>query len=129
MLHQEGFFGKPMDEGHLQLSLIESCYLMNCGVLKIEKRNHEILDFAQFSEIATSIESDFMIKYDVYEKLRNSGLVPKTGFKFGTHFRVYKSFDLTSHSDYLVHAISHDHIFSLQQVSRRSGLPTVLKKK
>lgn len=128
MLHNEGFFGKPMDEGHLQLSLIESCYLMNCGILEIEKRNHEKLDFASFSEIASRIESDFMIKYKVYEKLRKSGLVPKTGFKFGTHFRVYKSFDSRSHSDYLVHAISHDHIFSLQQVSRAVRLANSVKK-
>ncbi len=128
MLHNEGFFGKPMDEGHLQLSLVESCYLLNKGVMKIEKRNHEKLDFTEFSDIATSIESDFMIKYKVYEKLRNSGLVPKTGFKFGTHFRVYKSFDLTSHSDYLVHAISHDHIFSLQQVSHAVRLANSVKK-
>jgi tRNA-intron endonuclease len=128
ILHKEGFFGKPMDEGHLQLSLIESCYLMNCGILNIEKRNHEKLDFAQFCENATRIESDFMIKYEVYEKLRNSGLVPKTGFKFGTHFRVYKSFDSISHSDYLVHAISHDHVFSLQQVSRAVRLANSVKK-
>jgi len=128
MLHKEGFFGKPMDEGHLQLSLIESCYLMNCKVLEIEKRNHEKLDFSTFSEIAARIESDFMIKYKVYEELRNCGLVPKTGFKFGTHFRVYKSFDSISHSDYLVHAISHDHIFSLQQVSRAVRLANSVKK-
>lgn len=128
MLHKEGFFGKPIDEGHLQLSLVESCYLMNSGVMEIEKRDHEKLDFAEFSDIATRIESDFMLKYKVYEKLRNSGLVPKTGFKFGTHFRVYKSFDSISHSDYLVHAISHDHIFSLQQVSRAVRLANSVKK-
>ena len=128
MLHKEGFFGKPMDEGHLQLSLIESCFLMNCRILEIENRNHEKLDFAKFSEIAASIESDFIIKFKVYEKLRNCGLVPKTGFKFGTHFRVYKSFDSISHSDYLVHAISHDHIFSLQQVSRAIRLANSVKK-
>lgn len=128
MLHKEGFFGKPIDEGHLQLSLVESCYLMNSGVMEIEKRDHEKLDFAEFSDIATRIESDFMLKYKVYEKLRYSGLVPKTGFKFGTHFRVYKSFDSISHSDYLVHAISHDHIFSLQQVSRAVRLANSVKK-
>lgn len=128
LLHKEGFFGKPMDEGHLQLSLVESCYLLNKGIMEIEKRNHEKLDFAEFSDIAASIESDFMIKYKVYEKLRNSGLVPKTGFKFGTHFRVYKSFNSNSHSDYLVHVISHDHIFSLQQVSRAVRLANSVKK-
>src|SRR3989304_7577581 len=39
LLHNEGFFGKPMDEGHLQLSLVESSYLLNCEILEIETRN------------------------------------------------------------------------------------------
>lgn len=128
MLHNEDFFGKLMDEGHLQLSLVESCYLLNNSILEIEKRDHEKLDFTEFSDIATRIESDFIIKYKVYEKLRKSGLVPKTGFKFGTHFRVYRSFDSKSHSDFLVHAISQDHVFSLQQVSRAVRLANSVKK-
>ncbi|MDP2768177.1 MAG: tRNA-intron lyase [Candidatus Methanoperedens sp.] len=130
VLHKEGFFGKPMDQGHLQLSLVESCYLLNRGVLKIQ-RNRETLNFAEFSGIACNIESDFMIKYTVYEKLRDSGLVPKTGFKFGTHFRVYKTFEALSslhHSDYLVHAIEHDHVFSLQQLSRAVRLANSVRK-
>jgi tRNA-intron endonuclease len=131
ILYKEGFFGKPMDEGHLQLSLVESCYLLNKGILEIEKRNHEMLDFAEFSRLASEIEADFVIKYAVYEKLRNSGLVPKTGFKFGTHFRVYKDFETLSelsHSDYLVHSIEHDHVFSLQQLSRAVRLANSVRK-
>ena len=93
-LQKDGFFGKPMDEGHLQLSLIESCYLLKKGILEIENRNKELLDFDSFSKSASNIESNFMIKYAVYEKLRNDGLVPKTGFKFGTHFRVYKKIEM-----------------------------------
>ncbi len=130
-LHNEGFFGKMMDEGHLQLSLIESSYLLNNGILEIEKRNHKRLDFVEFTGLASEIESDFTIKYKVYEKLRNSGLVPKTGFKFGTHFRVYKNFENLSsvtHSDYLVHAIEHGHVFSLQQLSRAVRLAIQVRK-
>jgi tRNA-intron endonuclease len=131
ILHNEGFFGKPMDEGHLQLSLVESCYLLKKGILEIEQRNHERLDFVRFSRCASTIESDFMIKYAVYEKLRDCGFVPKTGFKFGTHFRVYKKFEgikKLSHSDYLVHAIEQDHIFSLQQLSRAVRLANSVRK-
>ncbi len=126
-----GFFGKPMDEGHLQLSLIESCYLLKNGFLEIEQRDHARLDFAGFTRLASGIESDFMIKYAVYEKLRNSGLVPKTGFKFGTHFRVYKNFKTLaelSHSDYLVHAVERTHVFSLQQLSRAVRLANSVRK-
>ncbi len=130
ILLNSGFFGKPMDEGHLQLSLVESYYLLNNGILGIEKRNNK-LSSCEFSRLASKIESDFMIKYAVYEKLRNSGLVPKTGFKFGTHFRVYKNFESLSglsHSDYLVHAIEHSHVFSLQQLSRAVRLANSVRK-
>jgi tRNA-intron endonuclease, archaea type len=130
-LQKDGFFGKPMDEGHLQLSLIESCYLLNKEILEIEDRNHMLLDFKMFTKTASDIESDFMIKYAVYEKLRNNGLVPKTGFKFGTHFRVYKKIDdmiNLPHSDYLVHAVEQGHIFSLQQLSRAVRLANSVRK-
>ncbi len=131
VLQKDGFFGKPMDEGHLQLSLIESCYLLKKDILEIENRNHELLNFKMFVKAASSIESNFMIKYAVYEKLRNNGLVPKTGFKFGTHFRVYKKIEdniKLPHSDYLVHAIEHDHVFSLQQLSRAVRLANSVRK-
>jgi tRNA-intron endonuclease len=130
-LQGDGFYGKPMDEGHLQLSLVESCYLLKKEVLKIENREHKLLDFEMFTKSASNIESDFRIKYAVYEKLRNNGLVPKTGFKFGTHFRVYKKIDdmkKLPHSDYLVHAIEQGHIFSLQQLSRAVRLANSVRK-
>jgi tRNA intron endonuclease len=130
-LQRQGFFGKPMDEGHLQLSLVESCYLLKNGVLEIEDRDKLKLDYTDFSTIASKIESNFMVKYAVYENLRNSGLVPKTGFKFGTHFRVYKKIEDMAklpHSDYLIHAIEHDHIFSLQQLSRAVRLANSVRK-
>ncbi len=130
LLHHDGFFGKPMNEGHLQLSLIESCYLLSKGILDIEQKNENI-DPATFLRMASIIDSDFMIKYRVYEKLRDNGLIPKTGFKFGTHFRVYKKIENLSHmphSDYLVHAIPHNHVFSLQQLSRSVRLANSVRK-
>lgn len=127
-LRSDGFFGMPMDEG-LQLSLIESCYLLKNGILEVEQKNKKKLGFEEFSGIASKIEADFMIKFAVYEKLRNNGLIPKTGFKFGTHFRVYNSFEsISKHSDYLVHAIEHSHVFSLQQLSRAVRLANSVRK-
>lgn len=130
MLHSNGFFGKLMDNSYLQLSLVESGYLLNNGIIGIEKENHKIC-FDEFSRLASKVESDFMIKYMVYEKLRNSKLVPKTGFKFGTHFRVYRNFESISelsHSDYLVHAVEQDYVFSLQQLSRSVRLAHSVRK-
>lgn len=130
-LQRRGFFGNPMDEGHLQLSLVESCFLLKNGVMEIEDRDKNMLDFIDFSTKASKIESNFMVKYAVYENLRNNGLVPKTGFKFGTHFRAYKKIEDMAklpHSDYLIHAIEQDHIFSLQQLSRAVRLANSVRK-
>lgn len=126
-LRSDGFFGMPMDEG-LQLSLVESCYLLKNGILEVEQKNKK-LGFEEFLGIASKIEADFMTKFSVYEKLRDNGLIPKTGFKFGTHFRVYRSFEsISKHSDYLVHAIEHSHVFSLQQLSRAVRLANSVRK-
>ena len=131
LLHDKGFFGKYIGEGHLQLSLVESGYLLKKDVLEIEKQGTDTLDFDRFSGLASEIESDFMIKFKAYETLRDNGIVPKTGFKFGAHFRIYKDFKEIStitHSDNLVHAIEHDHVFLLQQLSRAVRLANSVRK-
>jgi len=73
---KKDFSGKPMDEGHLQLSLVESWLPPENGILAIEHRD-DLMDFTGFSNYASLIESDFPLKYAVYQELRNKGLVPR----------------------------------------------------
>ena len=54
-------------------------------------------------------------EYEVYRDLRNKGLIVKSGFKYGTHFRAYED-SMEEHSKYLVHVISEKE--ELQKVSR-----------
>lgn len=112
-LHRNYFFGRKLDEFRLQLSLVESGYLLSKQWIQIE---HKEID--AFNEHAEGIEPGYMLKYLVYSDLRDGGLVVKTGFKFGTHFRVYKKFGISTHSEYLVHTIPSDHVFSLPELSR-----------
>jgi tRNA-intron endonuclease len=132
-LHQDGFYGKPLDDERLQLSLVESAYLMERNFISIESsETGDLLDFDAFSVVASSIEPDFLRKYRAYADLRDSGLVPKTGFKFGTHFRVYTQVSLTGkmpHSEYLVHAIPWDHVFILPVMSRAVRLANSVRKR
>lgn len=132
-LHNNGFFGKPLDESRLQLSLVESAYLLNKSIIKIvDGKSGNTLDFKDFSSRATEIEPEFFRKYWVYKDLRENGLVVKTGFKFGSHFRVYKqvkSLDKMPHSEYLVHAIPIDYVFSLQVMSRAIRLAQSVRKR
>jgi tRNA-intron endonuclease len=86
-LHDHGFYGKPVG-GRLQLSIVESAYLLEKGLVKIADRSGNALGLEEFKEKAREIESDFDLKYSVYRDLRERRLVVKTGFKFGTDFRV-----------------------------------------
>jgi tRNA-intron endonuclease len=129
----EYFYGKPLDEERLQLSLIESGYLLEQGVINIQSDNGDKkMDFNEFAKKSSEIEPEFFRKYAVYKDLRNKGCVPKTGFKFGTHFRVYGQIDSVSqipHSEYLIHAIPSDFIFALPVMSRAIRLAGSVRKR
>lgn len=119
-LHINNFYGKLTKEKRLLLSLVEAAYLMKKNVLEI--------DTGQFIEYASSIESDFLDKYVVYEYLREKGLIIKTGFKFGSHFRVYKAAN-QKHSSYLIHVLPEEHVFSMPELSRAVRLAHGVKKR
>ncbi|MCD6456035.1 MAG: tRNA-intron lyase [Methanophagales archaeon] len=111
-LYRDDFYGKLTKEKRLILSLVEAAYLMKKGLLEIEVRGQE---------------SD-LDKYAVYEDLRKKGLVVKTGFKFGSHFRVYKT-KQQKHSSYLIHVLPEEHVFSMQELSRAVRLAHGVKKR
>jgi len=129
-LHECGFYGKPVGE-RLQLSLVESAYLLEKGLIQLQDRSGEPLDLSGFMAQASQIEGDFDLKFKVYRDLRDRKLVVKTGFKFGTHFRVYKqvgSLQKVPHSEYLVHTVAEDHIFLPPVLSRAVRLAHSVRK-
>jgi len=129
-LHEHGFYGKPVGE-RLQLSLVESAYLLEKGQIELVDRAGKAIDLASFMVRAGQIESDFDLKYSVYRDLRGSRLVVKTGFKFGTHFRVYRTVDCLEkvpHSEYLVHTVPLDHVFLPPVLSRAVRLAHSVRK-
>lgn len=129
-LHEHGFYGKPVGE-RLQLSLVESAYLLEKGLIRLADRTGNLLDLEGLKERARQVESDFDLKYKVYRDLRENRLVVKTGFKFGTHFRVYKHVEGPSkvpHSEYLVHTVPVDHVFLPPVLSRAVRLAHSVRK-
>ncbi|MGB9929724.1 MAG: tRNA-intron lyase [Methanosarcina sp.] len=130
-LYSRGFYGKMLDSERLQLSLVESLYLFSEGVLEIRDRKGRALSFEEFVEKASQIESSFLRKYLAYKNLRNSGHVVKTGFKFGTNFRVYKKVETIEkipHSEYLVNVIPADFEFRLPVLSGAVRLANSVRK-
>ncbi|MCK4938299.1 MAG: tRNA-intron lyase [Methanosarcinales archaeon] len=132
LLHKQHLFGKPLDETRLQLSLIEAAYLQEMNIIEIKDNLGEhVLNPAEFSDTSTTVEADFPMKLAVYQNLRDVGMVVKTGYKFGNHFRVYKKVEAgvgMKHSEFLVHAVDSNHVFNLPQLSRAVRLANSVRK-
>ena len=106
-LHEKSKFGK-IEADFLQLSLIEACYLLEKGRLDIYEDDNQcsigyLIDFLKQEELYG--------KYIVYRDLKDRGFVIKTGFKYGSEFRLYNrgGGPNQSHSDYLVKIIFEDY--------------------
>ncbi len=102
-LHEKSFFGK-IEENYLHLSLIEACYLLEKNRLDIYENDTQC-DLSFF--IALLKEKDIYGKYVVYRDLKDRGYVIKTGFKYGSEFRLYDRGRSPGkgHSDFLVKII------------------------
>lgn len=106
-LNQKSHFGK-LDENVLELSLIEALYLMENKRLNIFKDDEKcdipfILDLIK--------QKGLYGKYIVYRDLKDRGYIIKTGFKYGSEFRLYQR-GLSpgkGHSNYLVKVIYEDY--------------------
>ena len=132
ILYKKTFFGKMMDDERLLLSLPEAAYLAEKGVLKLYDMEEKPLSFDEFTRKAAEIDSEFEKKYTVYKELKDRGFVPKTGFKFGTHFRVYRkieSLNKIPHSEFLLHVISPDYEFKLPATSGAIRLANSVRKR
>ncbi len=119
-LHKN-MYGKLMGD-RLVLSLIETAYLLQHGACTGGR------DIEQFLEYAASKTRDFKAKFDVYCDLRAKGLILKTGFKFGSHFRVYTA-SQQKHSSFLVYVVPPDYIFATHELARAVRLAHGVKKR
>ena len=88
-LYNQSRFGELLDDGRVQLSLIEALYLLEKKKsIVYDSRNKEI-DFESFLKKAHKVEPNFWVRYCVYKDIRNRGYIIKTALKFGADFRIY----------------------------------------
>lgn len=82
-------YGSLLKSGKVQLSLLESLYLVEKNKIKVvDKRNKEI-DFESFLKKARKTDKRFWIRYCVFRDIRERGYIIKTALKFGADFRIY----------------------------------------
>ncbi len=117
-LYERSFYGQPLegreyDRPTLQCSLVEAAHLADIGVLSLEP--------STVRERGRAVEGDrFDRRLQVYTALRDDGVVPKTGYKFGADFRTYADVETVEnlgHSELLVRVLPSGHVFEPRDLS------------
>ena len=106
-LLEREFFGKPFGDG-LQVSLIEASYLSEKGFISIQTADGKKISKEKLEKIIHKLQPDFKSRLIVFKDLKKRGLIVKTGFKFGAHFRAYAKKPDDTHAEYLVHVVDKD---------------------
>ena len=88
-LYNQSRYGTLLENGKVQLSLIEAFYLMEKGTIEIYRSKSRKFDADSFSKKAKRLEPNFRVRYSVFKDIRNRGYIIKTALKFGADFRVY----------------------------------------
>ena len=78
-------------------------------------------------DAVAEVDIEIREKERVFSDLRDKGYIPRTGYKFGHHFRVYSG--KKSHSEMLVHAVPAGTSTPMSAVSRSVRLAHSVKKK
>lgn len=129
-VHEEAYYGK-VKEGRLELAPSEIAHLLDRGLLDVEESFEKVYD--HFADN----DSEFREKYVAYSDLRERGLIVKTGFKFGAHFRVYsrgvnpykEAKGRKEHTKFIVHAVRENKEMSFQEMSRAVRLASNIRAK
>ncbi|MEN2999844.1 MAG: tRNA-intron lyase, partial [Acidilobaceae archaeon] len=108
-LYSSGFFGTPLgiekprggERVPLRLSLPEALYLAERGELEVLDERGEV-SVERLRELVFSSRRGAAV-YAVYKDLRSSGLVVRSGLKFGADFTVYQLGPGLEHAPYIVH--------------------------
>lgn len=124
-LEQAGF-GKRLDAERLMLAPVELLYLMKQGTVRL-LRGNVVVSPDEFLALASETDTELTLKHTVYTELRRLGFTPRTGYKFGHHFRVYCGTSV--HSDLLVHAVDKEAALAMSVISRSVRMAHSVKKK
>ncbi len=115
-IYEEQWFGqygtyKASDRGVLnKMDIYETLFLIDHNVLSVSNATRKAI-----VDTALKRRGDFLKLYEVYSDWRSKGYVVKTGFKFGTHFRIYfpgakpmQNGEPWAHSKHVIHVFPRD---------------------
>ncbi|MBI2659323.1 tRNA-intron lyase [Candidatus Woesearchaeota archaeon] len=88
-LYNQSRYGNLLDDGRVQLSLIEALYLVEKKRVKVYDSRSKEIHYENLLKKSQKTEPNFWIRYCVYRDIRNRGYIIKTALKFGADFRIY----------------------------------------
>lgn len=106
-LHEKSHFGK-LENDILELSLIEAFYLLENNRLNVFEHDKKL----SIDELRNVLKrKELYGKYVVFRDLKTRGYIIKTGFKYGSDFRLYERGKSpgSGHARYLVKIIFEDY--------------------
>ncbi|MBM4249399.1 MAG: tRNA-intron lyase [Euryarchaeota archaeon] len=121
-------YGRPAGKAQ-QLSLLEAVHLEEEGSLELEAaRTGQPVARAALLRKARRSQPDFDLRLRAYRDLRRRGLVVRTGFKYGTHFRLYDADPESAHARFLLHAVPRGYTSTWPEISRAVRLAHGVRK-
>ena len=124
--YDRSFYGKRLDESCIMLSTIEALYLAYHDIVTLAREDVQ-LSPDEYYRLVHETDAELPEKYIVYCDLKKQGYIPKTGYKFGHHFRVYA--ELKTHSEMLVQAIPNGLSLVMNSISRSVRMAHSVRKK
>ncbi|MCB9358520.1 tRNA-intron lyase [Candidatus Woesearchaeota archaeon] len=88
LLYEKSRFGTLLEDGRVQLTLIEGYHLLDKDKIDL-RQGKRLLGKEEFRKKCIRLEKNFWTRYIVYADFRNRGYIIKTALKFGADFRVY----------------------------------------
>jgi len=128
VLHQIEYFGKLVGST-LHLSLLETAFLMDRGLIRVRSaKTGKFMAPETLKKMARKAQPDFDLRLQIYADLKRKGILVKTGFKYGSHFRAYTGDPEVNHAKYLVHSIPENYVGMWAEISRAVRLAHGVKK-
>lgn len=117
------WLGTTLDGVRIFLSPLETAWLLENGHLETEPS----MTAEEYISLAASADGEFMDKLTLYRYLKELGFFPRSGYKYGHHFRVYTQNG--KHSEMLAHAVPLGTLMSMSTISRSVRLAHSVRKK
>lgn len=124
-------FGYLLKDGRIQLSFLETYYLIERERLEVYDQNNKLIPTDKLLRKFRKKEPRFSIRYSVFRDIRDRGYIVKTALKFGADFRVYNRGVKPGedHAKWIVYAVHEGETFTWHELSAKNRVAHSTRKR